>query len=319
MVGYIGYIDQMKRILIIYQGGHAGNLITRLLSLDPSTVFHRLDGSDINDTLNNRLLTYSFNNAANYSHWIEYHLAYTTKWRDNHINNIAQTIMVNSDHPSELYHDQHQLISADYIIYVNLSYSNFSNYWLMEFVTRLQTHTALRLQTLPPVFANARFALDSPSAVNQFKKKISVLTGKNVIELSLDAFLDSKTWQAEYIRISNILNIPVVDSAHILYSSWYNARVKLSLEQFNKLNIEQQTKYKEIRLEYEYNTPVIPYDEIDRKLREDSFAQYYNDIRGSDFPDCNTIADISNLPEWVLQEIDPKWKNILNAMHQIDK
>jgi len=177
----------------------------------------------------------------------------------------------------------------------------------------------LRLQTLPPVFANARFALDSPSAVNQFKKKISVLTGKNVIELSLDAFLDSKTWQAEYIRISNILNIPVVDSAHILYSSWYNARVKLSLEQFNKLNIEQQTKYKEIRLEYEYNTPVIPYDEIDRKLREDSFAQYYNDIRGSDFPDCNTIADISNLPEWVLQEIDPKWKNILNAMHQIDK
>jgi hypothetical protein len=287
-----------EKIVIIYQPGFAGHLLTYLFSLDNSTAFIKPESIKIDDTLTNRLNCYSFDNAVKFDHWSKFHL-----FMDNfagpspHLNSSK---IVYSIHPNDAAYGR--LYFFDKILLVTLSYNDFCNFWLVE------------------TKKNWR---DFPIIIKEDVEKENIIKNKySPIEINLDCFLDTTTWFDEYVRINKLLNLPVITAAEELYDSWYKVRVLPYIEKFKTLTPDQKKFYCTARINLENNIPVsidgtllgsqinklVELESLQQLEMHKEFVDFYNLVRGADWPDCGNINDFYNIPAWIHAEIELKFK-----------
>jgi hypothetical protein len=255
--------------LIIYRPGHAGTFLRYLFSLDESTVSHAKDSD-------NRLEAYSFNHALKYSHWKLFHKGHS----DENIADI-KNLPEGYDHLVYPVHsmDYHKLDLTNFksVTYyqVVLPYEEFCDFWL------------LRTRELWGNWPRQRYT--EVLAEEIVKKQ---LTLKNVI--SLNKLLDKSTWLDEYLRITNLMNIPPnIEQATILYNEWYNLRVQPLVDEFNTVDSDKLKMYSTVRKHVE---SIIP-------GTQKTWNEYYNSVKGIDWPECHNETDFYALPENIKHEL----------------
>jgi len=198
----------MKEINIVYQPGFGGHFLTYLFSLDPSTVPHMAR----TDNVNERLQRYDFKNTKKFHHWSHFH----TINRNRIYKSKEHQTLINCIHP-----DRSMIYNPEIIYYiVDLSYDNFSNYWLVS--------TKEKFGNFPVLFTGD-FDIEI-----EFRKK------HQPIPISMDSFLDNTIWQDEYVKISKSMGVPLqLEAAQKLYQSWYDLRVAPIKNEFEKLTKNQ--------------------------------------------------------------------------------
>lgn len=206
--------DQIK---IIYLPGFGGNMLTYLFSLDPITVPHIVETNDVDSRAKN----YDFNNTRNYPTWNHFH-HYTQDLQ--FISTEQKQVLITRVHPHEFV----PVADAAYFI-VNLSYSDFANYWLVK--TNQQWGGFPRLRP------------------GEFEKETLIREAHNPVGISMDCFLNPLLWQDEYIRVSHLMNLPLqLDAAKRVYYSWYGIRVAQLQRSFSVLSAEEKSSYLAARL-----------------------------------------------------------------------
>jgi len=256
----------LSAIHIEYQPGFGGNFLTLLMSLDPITVpyIHRT-----NDVFE-RLKFYNFNNSKKFDHWAQFHRNYHGSY---FIDKSNPQILITRSHWG--YTD-----FADYA--VDLSYDDFPNYWLISTRERWRQF---------PVLMPGDFDIE----IN----KRSLLSYKNI---SLDSFLYRDFWKDEYLRICNLMNLPVqMKAAEILYNSWYQIRVAPLAEDFKKLSISEKLSYYHKRKDQELNPPK------NRWNHSIPFKEAFYLLRGDGWPECSSEEDFDNFPDFVKKELIEKF------------
>ncbi len=252
----------MKTINIIYQPGYGGHFLKYLFSLDSTTSPQGEADS------NNRLTNYNFNNALKFKNWYEYHIShsYDAVVRD-------YPVTVTCEHPKEFVNNSN---SVNYI--VDLSYADFSSYWLVSTKQRWNYFPSLR--------------------VGEFEQEQQIRKEFNFQSISMDAFLDPNQWDIEYRRVSKSMGIPVqIDQARELYWSWYNLRVRPLKEDFNQLAKQQHSEYQRKRLQHQ----------LYGNLTDQAWTIFYDGIRGADWPDCSSQDLIDTLPNNIQTELFTKY------------
>jgi hypothetical protein len=256
----------ISKIHIQYQPGFGGNFLKLMMSLDPATVPYVCQTNDVFERLKN----YNFNNSRKYRNWSEFHEFNHSKF---FIDEKNPQILVVADH---WYADNF----ADYA--VDLSYDDFPNYWLVT--------TKIRWRNFP--------VLD-PGEFNMEMDKRSRLSYKKI---SLDSFLYKHSWKKEYLRICDLMNLPIqVKAAELLYDSWYQIRVAPLAEDFKKISPLEKSNYYIIRKNQEINSPAVWWNYTI------PFFEMYERVRGVDWPDCPDESDFCNLPDFVKKELTEKF------------
>lgn len=252
--------DSMREIQIIYLPGYGGNFLEALLSLDPSTKPCRaLD--DLPDTPENRVYCYiNRPQDTDLRHWGDL------------ISKDSQLVYpknVRCMHPGEFSfasHDKKDLIVAE------LSWGNFSNYWLMKTKENLK-------------FSLARLRDGDIDIQTRIKKKY------DPIIISVDAFLDPLTWMDEYVRISDLLELNWYPVAERLYQSWFDLRVAGLKQAFESADRKTLVSVCRARLlENVYGPP-------------SDWNLFYENIRDPSWPNCKTEADFHKLPSKIKKEM----------------
>jgi hypothetical protein len=210
----------MKQIQIIYQPGYAGSFLAYLFSLDPSVASYMVNTNDVNL----RLKYYNFNNTKKFTDWAAWH----KHNRNLHYTFFRQT-SVERIHPFEF---KYPLDTSFYI--VNLSYSDFANYWLISTKQRWNGYPHLRQ--------------------GEIKLEKEIRKTLNPEPISIDLFFNNDTWEDEYKRVNDLMGLPLqLDAAKILYQSWYDIRVKPLKTYFENLTEDQRVKFNLLRKQREEN------------------------------------------------------------------
>jgi len=207
-----------KNIKIVYQPGFGGHFLTLLFSLDPSVSPHIIDTDDINK----RLEYYNFNHHKKFESWGKFHSYH------------GRAIRRNSDQTCITYVHPHEFVYAPDVSYfiVDLSYDSFSNYWLMGTKENWGGFPSLR--------------------IGEFEREQMIKETYNMCSISIDLFLDQSQWKTEYIKISELMSVPIhLEQAEVLYNSWYQVRVLPLKNDFYQLSHAQQHSYLEKRKQLE--------------------------------------------------------------------
>jgi hypothetical protein len=267
----------MKTNIIIYQPGYGGTFLQYLFSLDSTTVPY-------GPKSNNRLDIYSFDHAQQYLNWEQFHHNYTDI---NTIDLTAEddhyTTMVVAKHPVEFY-QSNQIVTKSFkagtkMYIADLSRDSFNDFWLVRFKEKGNGFPSLR-----------------PHEIIQ-EEQIRIAYTPNSI--SVDKFLDPTTWQEEYLRINEIMELtPYLESAEKLYESWYRQRVEPYKQEFAQLTIEQIEKYS-------YRRDLA--ETTSRNSISHRWHDFYNSVRGNNWPDCDDEKDFHQLPAWIQQELVEKF------------
>jgi hypothetical protein len=213
----------MKEIKIVYQPGFGGHFLTYLFSLDPSTVPHLAKV----DVVSERLRYYDFKNTKKFNHWSQFHFVSSKR-----IYKRDDQILITCSHPtSSLVYDP----AVTYYI-VNLSYSDFANFWLVK--------TKEYFGNFPVLYPD------------DFEIEMKFREEHNPQPISIDCFLDPSTWQDEYRRVSSLMGIPLqLEAAEQLYQSWYDIRVAPIKEEFDNLPPDQRQLFLTKRQQDEIEQP----------------------------------------------------------------
>jgi hypothetical protein len=267
----------MKTNIIIYQPGYGGTFLQYLFSLDNKTVPY---GSDPI----NRLDTYLFDHAEHYPNWEQFHLNHTDV---NSINlttiDDQYTSMTISVHPTEFYQSNQLVIKSNDVntsVYLaELSHNSFNNFWLVRFKEKGNGYPCLRPQ--------------------EIVQEEQIRTTYIPVSIHIDKFLDPSTWSAEYLRINDLMGLtPQLESAEKLYESWYKQRVEPFRQEFNQLTIKEIETYSHRRI-------------LSETASKNSTSQYwydfYNSVRGDNWPDCDDECNFHQLPAWIQQELIEKF------------
>jgi hypothetical protein len=250
----------MKKIQIVYLPGFGGNFLESLFSLDPVTQ-PCMGISTANDTPSNRIDCYVKKlQEQSIVHWGDL--------INNKSSNGNYPVLVQSIHPQQFSFDDEDI---DRFL-VDLSWSNFANYWL---ITSRQNFG----------YQIARIATDEIDKQIRIKKKYDPTL------ISLDAFLDPATWMDEYIRVSQLMELSYYPAAEKLYRLWYNIRVRAVREKF--VNIDSLTKVSVCRARLEENVYGAP----------TNWNIFYENIRDPSWPNCRSESDFENLPARIKAEI----------------
>jgi hypothetical protein len=269
-----------ESIAIIYQPGFAGHFLQYLLTLDSSTLWVKPTSVQLEDSLENRLNFYLFDNTRQYDHWASFHQS--RRASVNNLPNPRGLTKINSVHPLAF----DKVIDNTKWLIVNLSYADFNNYWLIE--TKKNWNNF-------PVLRNGEF------------EKEMMLRKKILLEISLDKFLAPETWAEEYQRISNLINLPVlIDAATKLYNSWYTIRVLPYIKKFKTLTDDQKMMYRIARHRLEANKLAYIDNNILGDNKDIYLINFYNKIRAEEWPIITNINDFKNLPKYIELEIQKK-------------
>jgi hypothetical protein len=161
----------------------------------------------IEDTLANRSAAYSFDHATDYTSWQEFHDNITRASQDDNSN---YAILVKCIHPHEYSHTNGEHYFCD------LSYDDFSNYWLVD--------TKINWNNFPRQRAG------------ELLKEHSMRTKYAHEIISIDNFLDLSTWEHEYRRLSELMGLVVyMAQATALIHSWHRARVSNQMKKFKQI------------------------------------------------------------------------------------
>jgi hypothetical protein len=253
----------LTKITIAYLPGYGGNFLQTLFSLDSSTV-PLWNIEDVNDTPVARVenfLTLCQNKKLIHFGDIE------LKQKSNNLVNYQ--FVVDSIHPGEFKFQP----SSDQIFSVNLTWSDFSNYWLVESKKSFDYQIA-RLR------------------VNETRKNLQIKKMFDTKSINLDQFLDRTQWKKEYERINLLLGLPShTEAAEKLYSFWYNLRVKKFVDSFTNIPTENYATYCYQRLKEEtYGAPT-------------SWQLFYEKVRDPLWPDCDQEKDFFLLPDYIQKEL----------------
>ena len=210
---------------IIYQPGFGGNLLGRLFSLDNSvTPFVSYKNLD-------RLASYSFGHANDFDHWRKFHQACIAETDKVNANDTTEYgITLNLSHPYQFIRNYVNIkINPCDVYMAELSYDIFPNYWIMG--------TKERWNHFPVLFPG------------EFNDEVALRSQYNPTMISMDKFLDESLWEGEYIRVSELMGVPVcIENARIIFDSWYKIRVKPLKETFNTLTESRKTEYHQVRV-----------------------------------------------------------------------
>lgn len=228
---------------IIYLPGYGGHFLENLFSLDTKTKPHIPSFiTNPDTTLKGRFDVYDFNNSLKYKNWAEFHVNYNQqhKFDDYELHIFAV-------HPYEFFYGSGPAPDNPKYYLADLSYDNFSNFWLLEF--KKQKH-----------FLSIR-----PSEILITQHLQNTL---NLQIISIDKFLNPDLWEQEYIRIAELMGIDLnLKYATMLYNSWYNIRVKPFKEQFKLLDQTKMSLYYQERQLYE-KIGLIYSNQFKKKLTE---------------------------------------------------
>jgi hypothetical protein len=274
----------MKQIEIIYQPGYGGNFLTYLFSLDPSTVPYWVDSDDVAE----RLRAYDFGNTEKYTDWKAFHEYGQKKFpRDHH------DTMVSCRHAQKYIEDTDKFKPEPHKTYyqVDLSYSDWANYWLISSKKRLGQK---RLADFPPIWQGEILE----------EKRIKLEYAFPII--SIDCFLDLTQWENEYQRVNELMGLPLqLASARQYYQSWYCRRVETLRNDFAKLTSEQKNRYQVQRYRDEQCEPFVHSMAVDHAggSRDRAFVKRYCEIKQSAWPNCESEKDFDQLPEAIKKEL----------------
>lgn len=257
----------LKKITIVYLPGYAGNFLEALFSLDPATApLWEIDNK--NDTPLTRVTSYlKFRQNKKIVHM---HDSESKKVPDDLTN---YRYIFKSTHPAEFNFQNF----PDQVLLVDLDWSDFSNYWLMESKKSFD-------------YQLARLRANEPRQNLQVKKHF------NTKIISLNQFLDRQQWKKEYEKINSLLGLPDhPEAADKLYSFWYDLRVQDYVRKFDQVPPEQYSVYCRQRLkEEERGTPGI-------------WQIFYERVKDPQWPDCEQEEDFFQLPQWIQQELISKF------------
>jgi hypothetical protein len=265
----------MKTNIIIYQPGYGGTFLQYLFSLDRTTAPY---GSNVT----NRLEIYSFDHAQKYTTWEQFHYNYTNintvDLNDNRYS--TSTIAI---HPTEFYQSNQLIAKSQEVnttVYIaDLSWTDFNNFWLVRFKEKGNGYPNLRPQ--------------------EIVQEDQIRTRYDPISINIDAFLDPTTWSAEYLRINSSMGLtPQLESAEKLYESWYKQRVEPFRQEFNQLTIKEIETYSHRR---------ILTEAASKNSTSQHWYDFYNSVRGDNWPDCDDECNFHQLPAWIQQELKEKF------------
>jgi hypothetical protein len=255
----------LKKITIVYLPGYAGNFLEALFSLDSTTVpLWKID----NDTPMDRVNSYL--NVRQNKKILHMHDLESKKTPDNLTD---YQYIFNCTHPAGFNFQN----CPTQVLLVDLDWSDFSNYWLMESKKSFD-------------YQLARLRADETRQNLQVKKHF------NTKIIDLNQFLDRRKWQKEYEKINLLLGLPNhYAAADKLYSFWYDLRVQEFVTQFDQLSPEQYSQYCHQRLkEEERGTP-------------GTWQIFYQRVKDPQWPDCEQEQDFFQLPDWIQQELITKF------------
>ena len=266
----------MKPNLIIYQPGFGGHFLKFLFSLHPITAPHVKD----TDNIDERLEFYNFSDSKKYPSWEDFHI--NNHKGSNSLIYKKDKILIDSTHSKEEFAVDYILENSNLYI-VSLSYQDFSNFWLTK---------TKEIWGGFPILTSGEIA-----------KETIIKQRYKYTEINFDRFLDQNQWYDEYVTISNAMGIPLVNQAKTLYESWFNVRVKPLLDLYHQLDEKEISSYYAKRLEME--NPGYLTNEITFKNSQDffSFSSYYNNLKGSDWPDLSDYDSVDALPDFVKHEL----------------
>jgi len=251
-----------KKIAIVYLPGYGGNFLESLFSLDSSTTpLWEINGTD---TPLSRVDSYiKLRQHKKIVHLGDYELKKVS------VNVSQYRYVVECVHPHEFDFRQ----SPDQIFLVDLDWSDFSNYWLVESKKSFD-------------YQIARFRPD------ETEKNLQIQETYNTKIIDLNCFLDQSRWKSEYQRINQQLELPNhFDAADRLFAFWYNLRVSKFVNSFNSVPPDQYSLYHHQRLkEAIWGAP-------------DDWQVFYERVRDPQWPDCEQEKDFGLLPEWIQQEL----------------
>jgi hypothetical protein len=212
-----------------------------------------------------RLPHYSFENSQKFDHWIKFHQSMDETQIDQYQKQYPT--IVKRVHPGDFAY------GSDCVYYMaKLDYSEFASYWLVK---------------TKELWCG--FPVVRPGEIQQ---EIELEQQLKPTIIDVNKFLNQSTWQEEYIRINNHMQLPIqLDTATRLYQSWYKYRVAPLKQMFEQLSsIEKQSSI-QTRLDHEKNGQPSPWWYV------------YNRIKDQSWPDCNTEQDFVNLPDSIQQEV----------------
>jgi hypothetical protein len=208
----------MKTVIVLYMPGHAGNFVSRLFSLDPTTMplirqqlmTESIDqGLEIPDSFD-RLTNYRFSKVSDeFDSWQEFHRAYAD--HKDHVSYRLLNVFCNQKyvrivfplHPSEFGHDISGPDETEFY-YVDLDLDRWGS-WVDA--SRQKLHFE-----------------DRPNEQENFEH---YKNSYNMKPISLSLLLENESaFLQEYNRVCKEMNIsPDTEQALALYTDWYSSRV----------------------------------------------------------------------------------------------
>lgn len=254
-------ISQMKKIKIVYLPGYGGNFLQALFSLDPSTQPSGIIEIDTLDTPDHR--------ADCYINLLRDRKALHFDLGKNQHASPQYGCVVQAVHPKEFDFNE----QCDKVLQVDLDWSNFSNYWLIQSKINMD-HQMARLRA------------------EEIKKSIQIKKWFNTHPVSINPFLDLRLWTQEYVTVNRLLGLPDhLDAANKLHKFWYDLRVSKIVKSFETVGAKEFSKYCFERLKQEvYGAPTF-------------WQTFYERVRDPQWPDCSDEKDFVNLPQWIQHEL----------------
>ena len=251
----------MKKIKIVYLPGYGGNFLATLFSLDPST----RPLLPIKDTTQDTPM-------ARANLYIDFLLQKKSphfglgEYSDS---KQSYEYRIQSIHPEEFNfnEDIHKLFQID------LDWSDFSNYWLIQSKINMD----FQLARLRP---------------GEIKKNLQIKKWYQTETISINQFLNVQSWTQEYTRINDLIGLPShLIAAEMLYTFWYNLRVKDISDTFDNIEFQQLYKYCLQRLKEETTGT------------KTQWQIFYERVRDPQWPECENEKDFVLLPKSIQNEL----------------
>ena len=236
----IDSLAKPKVNVILYQPGLAGHLMKCLFSLSTNTVRLTALRAGEQDTAASRAETLSFNKTRLYSNWFTFHM-HSDGSSEKQLSKTkvmpGQTLIM-AEHPimAEYRFEQWEALYNYCDITYFLAYLSdaaWSSYWLVRSKERMGNFPTI---TAADIDAEKKLLARLP----QYPRIISV-----------DAFLNEDTWEAEYSRVNKIMGLPDTPESTQLYEEWYALRVQEVRTDFNDTSDEQLMKYSHERIKHD--------------------------------------------------------------------
>ena len=255
-------------IQLIHLPGFGGNFLKSLFSLDPTTTpWNQIDYDNDNPT--NRVECYLsvLHGNKKINHWLDLQQKTISAPNDRFETTIT------SIHPQQFSFEIDAQENINQRFLVGLPWDDFSNYWLMDTKENLD-------------FQLARQAPNEEKNLRLIKRKFDLEL------ISISPFLNFDGWVDEYVKISNKMGVnSYPDQAEKLYQAWYQLRVKSLKNKFHELSKQDKSNYCAKRLKEE------------QRGSPDNWQIFYENVRDSAWPDCDTESEFISLPDHIKQEL----------------